>query len=640
MRLLGRSSISVIAGLCFATGISARASETAPVETATTHRVSEALAAPTPRLAPRRLAPTIDVEPVQLGVLQGELPFSEETSGLSQETLVMGRLSRNFRIELETLRAQVRSRGFLSVEERLQTGRAVASPENHLDATLLLATLYIAHDLHAEALSAIDELEGAHEYPDFALLSGISSFKMGRFEEAVEILGADVLREDTEARRWRGIANARRGAYKDAAVDLIGAPAGVLSFEEGTAAFFLAKAETAMALEEYVVAREALDGLQRSPLNNNQRAQRALLEAQLMLVNQRTDPAREVLQQLVRSGPAPFANMAAVELLEDGFNHGTLGPDQAASRTDALMLTWQGGAFERCALAFGAAMYEAADDVGAAYLLRRQIADRFQGSDASAVAVQQMRDGLATLLERGALSPLDAAQVFYENVDLAPPGREGDDLIRSVAEKLVALDLVAQAAELLHHQTFERLRGADRSRVAADLARLYLTDDKPVMALQVLRSTRLARLPAAVNDQRRWLEARALIGTGDQLAALTLLKNDTSTEGAKLSGEVYWSQQQWVLAGDAFRLAAALPTEIDEQLSRDQSVLVLRAASAYGLASARSELRSLGRSVSGKLADTDANHLLEGLAFGGLADDPAEFRAAYRAFFGDPATAS
>ena len=160
------------------------------------------------------------------------------------------------------------------------------------------------------------------------------------------------------------------------------------------------------------------------------------------------------------------------------------------------------------------------------------------------------------------------------------------------------------------------------------------------MALQVLRSTRLARLPDAVNDQRRWLEARALIGANDKTAALALLTKDTSVEGARIRGEIYWSKQQWTLAGDAFSAAATLPANIDGQLDREQSVLVLRAASAYGLAGAQTELRHLGSKVSGKLADTDANHLLEGLAFGGLADNPTQFRAAYRAFFGDGASAS
>lgn len=639
-RLVNRSIFSILAGLLLGAIGTAQAGESAVADAEQVSRLEQALGDYAPRLAPRRVSEIAKTEPVNAGVLQAGLPFADDLSTPDAAARNKGGLSRNFRIELETLRARVKVDGFLSVEENLQSGLAVADSEKRLDAALLLTTLYMAHDFHAEALSIIDETFGAREQADFVLLEGISNYKMGRFEDAVAVFSEDILLGNQESIRWRGIAHARSGAYKTAARDLVQAPVGVLSFEESTSAFLLAKAETAIALEDYVLARAALKDLQRSVLDNRHRAQRALLEAQLMLVQSRIEPGRQVLQQLVRSGPEPFANMAAIELLKDSFEHGVLDPGEAVERTNALMLTWRGGAFDRFALTFNARMHEAAGDIGAAYKMRRQLMDNFPDADAGAAAKQQMRADLATLLERGELSPLDAAQIFYENIDLAPPGRAGDDLIRKIADQLVALDLVGQAAELLHHQTFERLRGPERSRIAGDLARLYLTDDKPLMALQVLRSTRLARLPDAVNDQRRWLEARALIGAGDGAAALSLLKKDASAEGARIRGEIHWSEQQWTLAGDAFSAAATLPTKIGGQLDREQSVLVLRAASAYGLAGAQAELRHLGRKVSGKLVDTDANHLLEGLAFGGLADNPTEFRAAYRAFFGDGATAS
>lgn len=634
------SLVSILAVLSIGATEAAQARETDAADTGPITHMAQALGDYVPRLAPRHAVEVIDIEPVNAGVLQAGLPFALGLSAPGEKAPPKGGISRNFRIELEGLRARVKAEGFLSVEESLQSGLAVAEAYKRPDAALLLTTLYMAHEFHAEALSVINETDGVREHADFVLLEGIANFKMGRFEDAIAAFSEDILLGNLEAVRWRGIANTRRGAYKAAAQDLVETPVGALSFEDSTSALLLAKAVTAIALADYVLARAALKDLQRSPLDSRHHAQRALLEAQLMLVQNRNEPGRQVLQQLVRSGSAPFSNMAALELLNERFMHGALDPGEAVERTNVLLLTWRGGAFERRALEFKAKMHEAAGDIGAAYSIRRQIMDSFPDADAGAAAEQQMRADLATLLERGELSPLDAAQIFYENIDLAPPGREGDDLIRKIADQLVALDLVSQAAELLHHQTFERLRGPNRSRVAADLAKLYLTDDNALMALQVLRSTRMARLPEAVNDQRRWLEARALIGTGDRSAALALLKKDTSAEGARIRGDIHWSEQQWALAGDAFSAAAMLPAKIDAQLDRGQSVLVLRAASAYGLAGAKAELRRLGRKVSGKLADTDANHLLEGLAFGGLADNPTQFRSAYRAFFGDGATAS
>ena len=628
------SMSSIVAVLCltpFSAGIAGANDSAAPLK----RSKAPVISAPTPKLAPHRVMDLPEAETVNLAALQTD-PFLDDDPAPSMD----GGLSRNFRLDIDPLRAQVSARGFLAVEEELQSALAAAAPERRLDATLQLATLYLSYDLHAEALSVIGEQEDAREHGDFVLLVGIANVKMGRFEDAVETFNDQRLEDSAEARRWRGMANAKRGAYVAASEDLFQQPVGAMSFEDGAAGFLLAKAETAHSLGKLEILRETLKTLRRSALDNAQRAQRALLEAHLLLAQQRNEPGKRELQELVRSGPAPYANMAATELLNHRFHHGTIDPIEAVERVDRLMLTWRGGAFERRALELSARLHDATDDIGAAFKARRQLMEQFPGTDAGAEAAQTMRAALPTLLERSSLSPLDAAQLFYENIDLAPPGRDGDALIRNIADRLAALDLVAQSAELLHHQTFERLRGAQRSQTAADLAALYLADEKPDMALRVLRSTRLARLPAATNNQRRWLEARALTQIGDAPAALTLLQQDQSSEGSKLRGEVYWSAQQWMPAGNAFKAAALLPAAIDEQLDREQSVLVLRAAAAYGLAGAQSELRALGRLASGKLVDTDANHLLEGLAFGGLADNPVAFRAAYRAFFADPATAS
>ena len=54
--------------------------------------------------------------------------------------------------------------------------------------------------------------------------------------------------------------------------------------------------------------------------------------------------------------------------------------------------------------------------------------------------------------------------------ELTPIGRRGDEMIRRLADRLVAVDLLDQAAELLQHQVDHRLQGAARAQVATRLA--------------------------------------------------------------------------------------------------------------------------------------------------------------------------
>src|SRR5690606_4824977 len=109
-----------------------------------------------------------------------------------------------------------------------------------------------------------------------------------------------------------------------------------------------------------------------------------------------------------------------------------------------------------------------------------------------------------------ALPPVKALGLFYDFRDLTPVGSRGDEMVRLLADRLVQVDLLDQAADLLKHQVENRLRGAGRAQVAADLAVVYLVARKPQAALQVLRRTDQAELPRLLDRQRRFVEARAL----------------------------------------------------------------------------------------------------------------------------------
>ena len=63
------------------------------------------------------------------------------------------------------------------------------------------------------------------------------------------------------------------------------------------------------------------------------------------------------------------------------------------------------------------------------------------------------------------LPPVDALGMFYEYRELTPIGRRGDEMIRRLADRLVAVDLLDQASELLQYQVDRgwRARRARRS---------------------------------------------------------------------------------------------------------------------------------------------------------------------------------
>src|SRR5690606_13673132 len=183
----------------------------------------------------------------------------------------------------------------------------------------------------------------------------------------------------------------------------------------------------------------------------------------------------------------------------------------------------------------------------------------------------------------GALPPLQALSLYYDFRELTPLGSEGDLMIRRLADRLVAVDLLDRAAELLEHQVRYRLEGVAQATVAARLAMIYLLDRKPEKALAVMRATRQTVMPPDVEAGRRRLEARALIDLKRYEEAEVLLDGDASPRAQLLRADLYWGASRWA---DVVRNGQQILDDRwrDERpLSNDERRQVLRLAVALSL---------------------------------------------------------
>ena len=130
-------------------------------------------------------------------------------------------------------------------------------------------------------------------------------------------------------------------------------------------------------------------------------------------------------------------------------------------------------------------------------------------------------------------------------------------MVRKLARRLVDVDLLDQAAELLKYQAENRLDGVPRAQVATDLALIYLMDRKPEAALDAINCSRTTLLPTALHSQRRLLEARAWIQLNNLDHAAELLDGDRSAEAQALRAEVAWKRKDWAEAANSTRSVSA-----------------------------------------------------------------------------------
>jgi len=202
-----------------------------------------------------------------------------------------------------------------------------------------------------------------------------------------------------------------------------------------------------------------------------------------------------------------------------------------------------------------------------------------------------------------ALSPIEALGLFYDFRELTPVGRRGDEMIRRLADRLVSVDLLDQASELLQHQVDHRLQGVARAQVATRLATIYLINRKPDRALASLQATRTAELSNELRDQRLLLEARALSDIGRHELAMELTGNIEGREATRLRSDIHWAARQWRQAAEQIELLYGDRWRDFTALSEAERFDILRAAIGYSLSDETIGLARLREKYAAKMAD-------------------------------------
>ena len=227
----------------------------------------------------------------------------------------------------------------------------------------------------------------------------------------------------------------------------------------------------------------------------------------------------------------------------------------ASSKT--LTTAWRGDETEVEALQTLARLYTEEDRYRDAFQVMRMALTAYPHSELTRSIQSAAAKTFDTLFLAGkgdALPAIDALSLFYDFRDLTPIGRRGDEMIRRLADRLVSVDLLDQAAELLQYQVDNRLQGAARAQVATRLAVIYLMNHKPDKAQAALRATRTADLSNEIRIPRLMIEARALSDIGRHDFALEVIDGIEGRESLRLRADIHWAARRWQKAAEHIEL--------------------------------------------------------------------------------------
>ncbi|HEX2760350.1 MAG TPA: hypothetical protein VHM27_07540 [Rhizomicrobium sp.] len=505
---------------------------------------------------------------------------------------------------------------FLATERSLTQAASRVAPAKAGAQRLNLARFYLANGFAAEALGVIKLLQtndpGLAGDAQLVTMRAAAAYMMGRYRDAHNELAGANFDSDRHAAFWRGLTEAGLEDWKNAHVHLEQAGPVMNRYPQvWQTTAHLASANAALGMGRLDLADAALSKLPEE-LEPRQKLAAELAQARLTAAQNKYREAAEHFAHIQNSGDEKLAAQALFYNTNAALNAGAITMPQAIEQLEKLRFRWRGDQLEMKTLRKLAELYFKRGQHRDGLKTLRVATQNFTGQDAARVAQDDMRVAFVNLYLKGGadkMKPVDSLALFYDNIDLTPIGPDGDEMIRRMSDRLVAVDLLGPAASLLAYQVEKRLDGIAKAQVATRLAAVYLMDHKPEKTVETIRGSQITGLPDTETHQRLLLQARAFAALKQWDNALDLIAVDQAEDTRRLRADIYWESGNWAVAGQKAEELVEPRWSDAAPLSLEDRATVLRAAVAYSLANDETGLERIRTHFTPKMKTTPDGNL-------------------------------
>ncbi len=452
-----------------------------------------------------------------------------------------------------------------------------------------LARFYLANGRTREAYGVLSVMVGDDpkmlESPEFRIVLGVTHILMRHFSEGLKLLSHKSLLAERDALLWRAVAESELGSYQQAFEDYKkGADVLFLQDPENQKRFLFAAIRAAYELGNEDFVTFGLSYLQKLSLTGEELTEVDYWQALLDRDAGDLLKAEENLKGIVKAGVRQTAAWAKFDLINMDYQNKKIDETEAIDQLEKLRFAWRGDDFELELLSRLGDLYVQQKDFNTGLQTLRLAVTFFKESDKTLAMTRQMSKIYSDLFLHGGadvMEPVKAVSLYSEFRELIPLGTDGDNMTRRLVDRLVSLDLLEEAAELLKHQVKFRLKGTAQSVVAGRLAMIYLLDSKPQAALDILQATRDSQIPDDILTRRMMIEARALIELDRYEEAEVMLEDYKGKEADDLRSDIYWRSENWdkYIAHENRMLGKRY--EDEAALSVKERLAVLRLSVAY-----------------------------------------------------------
>ena len=535
--------------------------------------------------------------------------------GLSLSPTAIGQpqLASNFRaLSFDTqLWSYDRQAKFNARQAELVQIAAMAPVSQRKEARFNLARFYLAREMSAEAKAVLEVAladKKAAEDVTGTVLKAVADVMLERPDEALKELSNPWVGNQLDAPIWRAIVYARQGKWPEAQAGFKSVDSGIATLPTELQRMALRDAlRTAIAVRDFNGADRIVSALDTIGVPPEMAPSIAVLVGRLKEALGRTSDALTSYRAATDSSDRRAAAQGRLREILVRYAIGDMPRKGVINALETLTTIWRGDETEAEGLKLLAHLYTEENRYRAAFHVMRVALLQHPNSEFTRAIQDEAVVTFDSLFLGGkgdAMPPVEALGLFYDFRDLTPIGRRGDEMIRRLADRLVAVDLLDQATELLQHQVDNRLQGGARAQVATRLAVIYLINRKPQRALATLQATHTAELSNELRDQRLLLQARALSDTGRHDLALELIVNLDSREAIRLRSDILWAARRWRAAAEQIEILYGDRWRDFTPLNETERFDILRAAIGYSIGEEPIGLARFRERYSAKMADT------------------------------------
>ena len=421
---------------------------------------------------------------------------------------------------------------------------------------------------------------------DFRALKGVAALLGGSPLEALDALADPRLNNIAEAALWRGAAFAALGRMKQASIQFRISDHLLRRYPRTIRTpLLLYRIETALASRSIQASTLWTETLEKDIdyLNPHQINELRYQQGRLLIGENRLAEAISLWQKISQSGDLKNSARARFSLINLAQRQGTLTTDQATEALERMRFSWRGDRLELSVLIRLADLYISERNYLPGMLIYESALNYF-GNDPITARVE---DDLATIFRRIFLEgeaefipPLRAVVIFNHFRHLTPEGEDGLIVLRQLADRLVAIDLLNRADTLLDYLQEFRASGYERAEIGARLAEVRIMNYDPKGALIALNNTDSKDADLDLNIRRNLLSSEAQFRSNNHADALGAIIADLSPEADNLRMRIYWAQGDWPNVARVAQRLVGEPDDLAVPLDEKTADLLLKWATA------------------------------------------------------------